>query len=267
MKKLLYIFIGIIVILGILLTIFPPRKISNYWDLKPPEEKQVCKGVLIKEKNKNGMSGYGGICFGRIEKVENETYDLFEQKEDTIKANDLSSLINIENAVTIQYSAAPQDWTEYKDEVIGLRISIPPDYVQLKSLIGVPNNQNAAYEAIKFIPKDRVENLGKRLCFYGENDEPSLCNIRSEEGITIAVLDGEILEMITGQHVSLFDNVTIGDVQGIRFRVGAEGSGQDTYMFEVGANKTLLIVGLYNEYGKFLSSNTVETILGTMSLK
>lgn len=132
------------------------------------------------------------------------------------------------------------------------------------------------YDAIKIIPTERAEKLGKKECYYGESGILSECNTAQEYGISFGVV-GAPVEAFTSQiDENIFPSSTaeVLSKEVVSYTTGIEGYFDTTYFVPLKNNQTLLIHRKDydpnplddDEFDVFPSNEEFDRVLGSLQV-
>src|SRR3546814_18302253 len=100
----------------------------------------------------------------------------------------------------------------------------------------------------KLIAADREKLIGKAECLYGLSGQASLCNAELEAGLAFAMVE-EPYEAISARFSEeLLEPMRVAGIDGLAWRIGAEGEGAEHILLHVG-ERTILIVRQFRNSG------------------
>lgn len=111
----------------------------------------------------------------------------------------------------------------------------------------LPPNYNIEYNAVKFIPLERAQILGKNDCSYGESGEITTCRAEMEFGIEFIYINKPLEDAVKFLDPALLNEEYHFGRKEIVYRIGAEGQGKDYYFIPAENYKTLAMVRFYDE--------------------
>jgi hypothetical protein len=150
---------------------------------------------------------------------------------------------------------------------VGFKFQYPKSTFALVKVISkLPPNYKHSYSGLKLISSARISKLGKRECFYGQSDLPSICKAEMESGIEFIHVKASIQKLTSVLDDSLKSTVTLAGRKAIKWSIGAEKEGSDYYYVSLNSNQTLVVVRVYRSDG-FPKQDLFDRVLATLVVK
>ena len=136
----------------------------------------------------------------------------------------------------------------YINEEYGFSVRYPEILIPIEiKKATLPPNYDVEYNAIKFIPIEKAQILGKNDCSYGESGEITTCRAEMEFGIEFIYIDKRLEDAVKFLDPELLNEEYLFGRREIVYRIGAGGRGKDYYFIPAENYKTLVMVRFYDE--------------------
>lgn len=124
----------------------------------------------------------------------------------------------------------------------------PAQLAPVDASVAVPPDWTVRVPGTKLIAADREKLIGKAECLYGLSGQASLCNAEQEAGLAFAMVE-EPYEAISARFSEeLREPIRVAGIDGLAWRIGAEGEGAEHILLPVG-ERTILIVRQFRTSG------------------